>query len=525
MFYSNSIQPMPAYMFYSNSIQPMPVCAVPQALGEFLREVEVAFHDDRDKYDQFCKLWQDIQFSRIPFLVFEAKLKSLFQGHKYLILEFNKLVPKHASQFIEAVKVALKDDYHAFIKVFQDYRTFKDDYHDFIKVFEDYRTRKIDERCLSSRVKELLREHALLISQTKPPWDELTFDVLSVISQKLDFDDLFQFSRVCANWRLFHKSIDKSKFLISQEPLLVELPYSFTSLPKQKVYPLNKMMMNMLSYSHYPSFPIYVTCSCGYFIIIADNSSLLLINPFRRIKKKVICPSTFESFSYQHKYHALLDFDKDSEEFVLVFLFYASNSLHVYQSRNNGWVTCSTDYPQDIYYFDDDFVNLISDFVALNNIIYVVSFQARIGVLNLSSANIEFFKMANSLELELARSWFNLVKCDEQLFLVRLYRHLTGGSPPPDRKVFKIDFSTMTYVELETLGDIALFYVCFNSCKALSNPNKWGYESNSVYEVCSHPNHQTPNCTVYNWDKKSLKYIAPPNLKTKGGSLDWYFII
>ncbi|XP_058728849.1 uncharacterized protein LOC131601120 isoform X2 [Vicia villosa] len=275
-------------MFYSNSIQPMPA-----ALGEFLREVEVAFYDDWENYDQFCKLWQDFHFRRIHFLVFEAKLKSLFQGHEYLILEFNKLVPQHSSQYFEAVKVALKDDYHAFIKVFQ-----------------DYRARKIDERCLSSRVKELLRVHAFLVPaplprwdqlttgvlsviSQKPPWDELTFDVLSVISQKLDFADLFQFSRVCTNWRLFHKSIDKSKFLISQEPLLVEflnypvrLPYSFTSLPKQKVYPLKKMMMNMLSYSHDSSFPIYVTCSCGYFVIIADNSSLLLINPFARIKKK-----------------------------------------------------------------------------------------------------------------------------------------------------------------------------------------------------------------------------------------------
>ncbi|XP_058732613.1 uncharacterized protein LOC131604168 [Vicia villosa] len=462
------------------------------AVGEFLREVEVAFHDDREKYDQFCKLWEDLQFGRIHYLFFEEKLTSLFEGHKHLILEFNKLLPKHVSDFFEAVKVTLKDDYH-----------------DFIKVVADYMNRKIDERCLSSRVEVLLRrhEHADLISQistflsaqchaTFPRWDELPFDVLDVISRKLDFADLFQFSRVCTNWRVVHKSIDQSKFLTSQEPLLVEVlkspvkvPYSCISLPKQKVYPLNKMMMNMLSYSG-DSFPIYVSCSCGYFVIIADNSSLLLINPFTRIKKK-------------------------------------SNSLHVYQSRNNGWVTCSTDYPHDI---GNLVHNFIDDFVALNNIIYVVTSEARIGVLNLNSANIEFFKMANShnlKKLELQRSSFNLVKCDDELFLVRLNPDLTRGSfSPPERKVFKIDFSTMTYVELETLGNIALFYACFKSCKALSNPNKWGYENNSVYQVCSHLPHQITNCTVYNWDKKSEKYIAPPNLRTKGSSiLDWCFII
>ncbi|XP_058734456.1 uncharacterized protein LOC131606210 [Vicia villosa] len=374
---------------------------------------------------------------------------------------------------------------------------------------------------------------------TIPPWDQLSFDVLDVISRKLDFDDLFQFSRVCTNWRVFHKSIDKSNFLTSQEPLLVEflnsplkVPYSFTSLPKQKVYPLNKMMINILSYSD-DSFPIYVACSSGYFILIADNSSLLLINPFTRIKNKVICPSTFEfSFSPRRKYHALLDFDKSCDEFVLVFLFLESNSLHVYQSRNNEWVTYSTDFPHD----DNSLIvdNFIDDFVAFNNIIYVVTSEIRIGVLSLNSPNIEFFKMVNSpkfeleLELEYSRSSFNLVKSDQELLLVRLNPDITRGSyPPPDRRVYKIDFKTMTYVELETLGDIALFYTCFKSCKALSNPNKWGYESNSVYELCSHPGHQKkPNCCVYNWDKKSEKYIAPPNLKTKGSSiLDWCFII
>ncbi|XP_058728086.1 uncharacterized protein LOC131599850 [Vicia villosa] len=365
---------------------------------------------------------------------------------------------------------------------------------------------------------------------TIPPWDQLPRDVLDLISQKLDFDDLFQFSRVCKDWRLvFHESTDKSKFLTSQEPLLLEffnypvkVPYSFTSLPTQKVYPLKKMMMNhLLSYSD-NSFPIYVTYSSGYFIMIADNSSILLVNPFTRIKKKVICPSTFEfSSSAQHTYRALLAFDKCSEEFVLLFLFRLSNGLHVYQSRNNGWVTYSTEDNEDA----------VVDFVALNNKIYVVTEEPKIGVLSLDSPNIEYLPMVNSPNLNIVLSFFNLVKCDEQLLLVRLNPSLhpiiMRGDPPPERKVYKIDFSTMTYVELETLGDIALFYVAFRSCKALINPNKWGYESNSVYEVynCAHkcPRIKNPFCTVYNWDKKSEKSIAPPNPRTAGSVFDWCF--
>ncbi|CAJ2628417.1 unnamed protein product [Trifolium pratense] len=39
----------------------------------------------------------------------------------------------------------------------------------------------------------------------------------------------------------------------------------------------------------------------------------------------------------------------------------------------------------------------------------------------------------------------------------------------------------MSYVNLKTLGDTALFYTREKSCYALSNPNRWGYVSNSVY--------------------------------------------
>ncbi|XP_058760773.1 F-box protein At5g25290 [Vicia villosa] len=171
------------------------------------------------------------------------------------------------------------------------------------------------------------------VERTGKMFAELPWDVLGVICERLDFDDLFQFSRVCTNWRDFYKSIDKSNFLTSQEPLLLEAlncphkgPCSFISLPKQKVYPLKNMMMNMMSYSKFP-FPIYITYSSGYFIIIADNSSFLLINPFTREKKKVIYPSTFK-FSYSlYKYNALLAFDKYSEEFVLVILCKKSKSV------------------------------------------------------------------------------------------------------------------------------------------------------------------------------------------------------
>ncbi|KEH44165.1 hypothetical protein MTR_1g109340 [Medicago truncatula] len=236
-----------------------------------------------------------------------------------------------------------------------------------------------------------------------------------------------------------------------------------------------------------------------------DNNSFMLINPFTRINK-VINTSNFEVQSYMFANHALLAFGKCSEEFVLVVLCQDSMSLHVYQSRNCGWVTYSTMENQ----------GRVVDFVIFHNIIYVVTDKANIGVLSLNSANIKFLKL-KSISDATTSLWLRLVNCDDQLLVVDMKFNFI-------RNAYKIDFSTMTYVELETLGDIALFCVSNmleKSCYALRNPNMWGYESNSVYVISV----LSTTCIMYSWDdKKSQKYITLPNPHDTGFSMfDWCF--
>lgn len=329
------------------------------------------------------------------------------------------------------------------------------------------------------------------------PWD-----VLDIISKTLDFDDLFQFAGVCKNWRAFRK-IYWRNFLASQEPLILQISYdgygsiSLSSIPEQKVYCL-KMMEYFFRYT-------YVTFCSGYFIMAGDNNSFMLINPFTRINK-VINTSNFEVQSYMFANHALLAFGKCSEEFVLVVLCQDSMSLHVYQSRNCGWVTYSTMENQ----------GRVVDFVIFHNIIYVVTDKANIGVLSLNSANIKFLKL-KSISDATTSLWLRLVNCDDQLLVVDMKFNFI-------RNAYKIDFSTMNYVELETLGDIALFCVSNmleKSCYALRNPNMWGYESNSVYVISV----LSTTCIMYSWDdKKSQKYITLPNPHDTGFSMfDWCF--
>ncbi|XP_058732823.1 uncharacterized protein LOC131604397 [Vicia villosa] len=241
--------------------------------------------------------------------------------------------------------------------------------------------------------------------------------------------------------------------------------------------------------------PMYVGYSSGYFII-KTNSTCLLINPFTRIKK-VINSSSLFGFDYTiDQFHGLLAFQKCSEEFVLLVLCKKYGSLYAYQSRNNSWVT----------YFRKGKREMIHDIMVLNNIIYAVTNKGRIGVVSLNSAIIKFRKLKNTPNIVTFSNLY-LVNYDEQLLVVGLNPVRFGRL---DRAVYKIDWLTMRYVALKSLGDIALFHVKGKCCKSLSNPNRWGYESNSVYEVDFHFN----KYSVYNWDKEwDQKYMEFPRTR------------
>ena len=220
----------------------------------------------------------------------------------------------------------------------------------------------------------------------------------------------------------------------------------------------------------------------------------MLMNPFTRIKKVVNTSTSKVIRSYLTK-RVLLAYDKCSKEFVLVVL--CKNHLHVYQSRNLGWVAYSRiEDPEGIV-----------DFVVLQNIIYVVTDKASIGVLSLNSTSIKFLKLKNTP----GRFCYytRLVNCDGQLSVVDVTTEKISN-------VYKIDFSTMNYVKLETLGDIALFYVSYESCYALSNPSRWGYESNSVYIINS--------LSIRLVIKKLQKHITLSTLDgTSSFKSDWCF--
>ncbi|AES68338.1 hypothetical protein MTR_3g006140 [Medicago truncatula] len=329
------------------------------------------------------------------------------------------------------------------------------------------------------------------------PWD-----LLDIISRKLDFDDLFEFAGVCKNWREFHK-IYLRNFLASEEPLLVqksshyEKSFSFISLPDQKVY--HSKVINHFWHL------AYCGSSSGYLIMTTQNNSFMLINLFTRRKMEINTSSFKVKFS-TFAYHVLLAFGKGSEEFILVALCKSSGHLHVYQSRNFGWATYSTKgNPWKVV-----------DFVVFHNTIYVVTDKINIGVLDLNYANINFLELNNTPDVS-SSSHIRMISCDGQLLVI----HITSQEI---LNVYIIDFSIKNFVKLETLGDIALFYASSEYFYALNNPERWGFESNSLHAI----NLSSIKCTVCLGDVNKLpKYIRQDRHRISARKrpylLDWCF--
>ncbi|CAL5192565.1 unnamed protein product [Lathyrus oleraceus] len=334
-------------------------------------------------------------------------------------------------------------------------------------------------------------------------FSQLPKNVLDTISQKLNFDDLFDFASVCREWRVV-KMIYWKKFLESQSPLLVETTsyakkfYSFYSIPDQRAY-LSEMSYFWGLY--------YCGSSSGYIIMAGANNTLQLMNPFTR-KQKIIDISTIRNYLNYCACRVLLAFAKGSSEFVIVASCKSSFSLHVYQSRNSSWVT----------YIERANPLKVVDFVVLHNIIYVITDKAQVGVLSLNSSSLKFLKLKNTPNI--TYSFLNLLSCDGKLLVVVF-------TPGRLLDVYMIDFRTMSYAKLENLGDIALFY-SRNKCYALANPRKWGYESNSVYYI----NCMSIECEVYSGSNNELlKCIVPvgrrrPHRRSSRSRtywLDWCF--
>ncbi|WJX14863.1 hypothetical protein P8452_05070 [Trifolium repens] len=128
----------------------------------FLEAVKVAFQDEREKYDEFLKILKDFKASKISTIGVSSRAKELLKGHKDLILGFNNFLPKgyeidvrrkqtvnDALAFLKAVKVAFQNE--------------TEKYDEFIEILKDFKAGRTNSIGVTSRVRELFKEHIHLI--------------------------------------------------------------------------------------------------------------------------------------------------------------------------------------------------------------------------------------------------------------------------------------------------------------------------------------------------------------------------
>ncbi|XP_057425658.1 uncharacterized protein LOC130719025 [Lotus japonicus] len=307
------------------------------------------------------------------------------------------------------------------------------------------------------------------------PWDDL-----AIICKKLNFNDIFQLSAVCKDWRSFFKSYWKNSMEF-QSPLIVQRAsfskksLSFNSRSDNMSY--SAQMDNFWSLS-------YSFSSSGYLIFVGPNM-FMLMNPLTRRGKKIITLALKDNDDYRGS-RAHFPFVKGSKEYVLVCFSNGSYRLKVYQSQNSCWAIYST---------KEDPLQVV-DLVVFQNSIYVLTNKAKIGVLNLNSTCLKFVELKNTPSI--TYNDLRLVSCDGNLLVV----HFVPGKM---LNMYKIDFSTMEFVRMDTLGELALFYSPYANCDALSNPRRWGYDSNTVYSItCSFPEYK-----VYSGNGKLQNHIRP----------------
>ncbi|XP_019450362.1 PREDICTED: uncharacterized protein LOC109352664 [Lupinus angustifolius] len=305
----------------------------------------------------------------------------------------------------------------------------------------------------------------------------VSMDVFGVICEKLDFDDLFQLAGVCKCWRTLHESYWES-FMESEVPLLVQTSYGekacyFISLCQRKIY-----CSNMMDYARGCS---YAGFSCGYVIMAKANNSLLLMNPFTR--RKIDLWQPFHSSLVSYPCHAIIAYVKDSTDFIIVLLSERNSSLYIYQTQNCEWNR----------WYDPC---RVVDFVVFQHIVYVITDDAQIGVVILKSNTFKFLQLNNVPSF--TSTDLKLVSSDGNLLVVHFV-------PRHKFEVYKVDFASMDWIKLETLGDVALFYAKNTKCYALSNPVSRGYEKNCLYYI----DQSTTLCEVYSMNNYNFPlYIS-----------------
>ncbi|KAH1188538.1 Paired amphipathic helix protein Sin3-like 1 [Glycine max] len=128
---------------------------------QYIKEVQCAFHDSREKFDKFMDVMKDYKFHRIDVGIVVEKMEEILKDHGDLILGFNKFLPKgyeillldegedgfgNASKYLKKIQDRFENKdhvYKSFLNILLKYKnngvTLYDTYHEVATLFEGHR--------------------------------------------------------------------------------------------------------------------------------------------------------------------------------------------------------------------------------------------------------------------------------------------------------------------------------------------------------------------------------------------------
>ncbi|KAH1188539.1 Paired amphipathic helix protein Sin3-like 1 [Glycine max] len=128
---------------------------------QYIKEVQCAFHDSREKFDKFMDVMKDYKFHRIDVGIVVEKMEEILKDHGDLILGFNKFLPKgyeillldegedgfgNASKYLKKIQDQFENKdhvYKSFLNILLKYKnngvTLYDTYHEAATLFEGHR--------------------------------------------------------------------------------------------------------------------------------------------------------------------------------------------------------------------------------------------------------------------------------------------------------------------------------------------------------------------------------------------------
>ncbi|KAL5697594.1 hypothetical protein ACHQM5_028719 [Ranunculus cassubicifolius] len=297
-------------------------------------------------------------------------------------------------------------------------------------------------------------------------WSQAPHEILELIAERLNsIEDYVRFGGVCRSWRFV--TLDQHRLNFSPKTL----PWLMFPLEEKDELEDGSYIENpdffSLSEDKYYKFDLPEARSCcitgspyGWLILFAGER-IEIYNPLTRVRITLPLPFEDKERNFYRFAHLVMPSSTTSPKCQFIVVVNFVDSLAFIRAGDLAWTTI------EISNIDND------DMVYLNNVFYIVDSDGVIRHFDVTSPNpvaTEFVQPPDELKME--DITFHLVELLGELHMVVKYddfqmlsvdHHFVIGSRAFDEnrayyfRVFKLDFSTKKWKELDTLGDYTFF--------------------------------------------------------------------